>query len=209
MLETSDHVSVQGLGVTANGQEPPAVYEAGQEVSVTVMFVDVRNFTRLSRERCPHQLVSSLNRFFGLVVPVVVEHGGYIDKFTGDGLMAVFGLPRQAVDHADRALAAARAIDALVGQSFDGWIDIGVGLDSGTVLLAIVGGGHRLEVTLIGHAVNMAAHVEAVTRQTGDTILLTDHTRALLTLEGIHLEPRSASVRGETNPVPLYTPARR
>ena len=209
MLETTGHLGVQPGALGVNGRPAQAVYSAGQEVSVTVMFVDIRDFTRRSRGRCPHEVVSTLNKLYSLVVPVITEHGGYVDKFTGDGLMAVFGLPRNAGDHADRALEAAVAIDALVSRNLDDWIEIGVGLDSGTVLLAIVGGGHRLEMTLIGHAVNMAAHVEAATRETGDRILLTDRTRVLLGSGKICLEPRSLRLDDETNPVPLYSPAAR
>jgi adenylate cyclase len=186
----------------------PGVYEAGQQVSVTMMFMDVRNFTDLSRERCPRQVVDALNALFGLVAPVIAAHGGHIDKFMGDGLMAVFGMPG-AGDHADRALAAARAIDARMDEKLHGWIDIGIGLDSGNVLVALLGGGDRIDVTLIGHAVNMAAHVEAATRQTHDTILLTERTRALLTGDTAELEPRLLHVSGEPGPAMLYAPAGR
>jgi adenylate cyclase len=174
---------------------------------VTMMFIDVRNFTRLSRDRCPHQVVKALNRLFGLVAPVIAAHGGDIDKFTGDGVMAVFGMSRDNDGHADRALAAALAVDARVGGRLDGWIDIGIGLDSGKVLVAILGGGDRLDVTLIGDAVNMAAHVEAATRETNDTILLTERTRSPLTGGATALEARTLAVSGKTGSTLLYAPA--
>jgi adenylate cyclase len=171
-----------------------------------MMFLDVRNFTHLSRDRCPHQVVEALNSLFGLAAPVIAAHGGRIDKFMGDGLMAVFGMSQENDGHADRALAAALEIDARVGEKLYGWIDIGIGLDSGTVLVALLGGGGRLDVTLIGHAVNMAAHVEAATRETNDTILLTDRTRSLL--EGSkNLEARLLPMSGEGGPTVLYAPA--
>jgi adenylate cyclase len=184
------------------------VYEAGQEISVTMMFIDVRSFTRLSRDRCPHQVVDALNKLFGLVAPVIAAHGGHIEKFIGDGLMAVFGMPASA-DHADRALQAARAIEARVGERLHGWIDIGIGLDSGKVLVALLGAGGRVEMTLVGHAVNMAAHVEAATRRTHDTILLTDRTKALLQRSWPDLEPRVLPLSGEPGPALLYAPGER
>jgi len=171
-----------------------------------MMFMDVRNFTHLSRDRCPHQVVDALNTLFGLVAPVITSYGGHIDKFMGDGLMAAFGMTGGDPDHADRAVAAALAIDARVGDKLHGWIDIGVGLDSGNVLVAVLGSGDRIDVTLIGHAVNMAAHVEAATRQTSDTILLTERTRGLLS-GGTVLEPRLLQVNGEPGPTALYAPA--
>ena len=82
-----------------------------------------------------------------------------------------------------------------------------MGLDSGTVLAAIVGGGDRRDLTLVGNAVNTAAHVEAATRETGDTILLTERTRELLTDQACELDARLVKVSGES--VRLYTPARK
>ena len=152
----------------------------GQEVEVTLMFLDVRDFTGFAERAAPQEVVSTLNRLFETAVPIVRRHGGHIDKFIGDGFLAVFGAPRPASDHADQALDAAleiaRAVEALPGQR----LSIGIGINSGSVVAGSIGGAGRLEFSVIGDAVNVAARVEAATRQTGDVILLSERTRELL-----------------------------
>src|SRR5204862_2937777 len=126
------------------------------------------------------------------VVPIIRECGGHVDKFVGDGLLAVFGAPRRREDHADAALTAALKIAAAVEDEFGSDLSVGVGLNSGTVVAGNVGGAGRLEFSVIGDAINVAARVESATRQTGDTILLSEHTHRLLANEQIALEERPA-----------------
>src|SRR5215218_1500125 len=111
----------------------------------------------------------------------------------GDGLLAVFGAPRRQHDHADQALAAALTIAERVEDEFGGERQIAVGLNSGTVVAGNVGGAGRLEFSVIGDAVNVAARVEAATRQTGDTVLIAERTRELLSDSGQPLDARTAS----------------
>ncbi len=118
--------------------------------------------------------------------------------------MAVFGVPTLQGDHADRALAAARAIQAGLLERYEGQLNAGIGLNSGTVVVGSMGGGPKLDYTIIGDAVNVAARVEAYTRQTGDGILLTDTTRGLLT-EVNGLEARGAqALKGRAGEVGLW-----
>jgi adenylate cyclase len=135
-----------------------------------------------------------------------VEHyGGHVDKFLGDGLLAVFGTPREYADHADRAVAAACEIGAVdvFGES---GLTVGVGVNSGTVVAGPLGGAGRLNFSVIGDAVNTAARVEAATRRTGDDVLITEATRALLTEER-ELRPRGGiELKGKAEPVELYAP---
>jgi class 3 adenylate cyclase len=177
----------------------------GQEREVTVMFVDVRDFTPLAERSSARETVAFLSEFFEVVVPRVREHGGHANKFLGDGLLAVFGAPERLPDHADRALAAARSIVQAVDQRFDGEVGVGVGINSGPVVVGSVGGGGRLEFSVIGDAVNVAARVERATRDTGDAVLLTEATRALLGDGKESLEPRGAlELKGISDPVALY-----
>jgi adenylate cyclase len=182
---------------------------AGEEVEVTVMFIDVANFTGLAERASPPEVVATVNRLFERVVPIVHGHGGHVDKFVGDGLLAVFGAPRRQVDHADQALAAAIAIDRAVADEFGGELSIGVGLNSGSVVAGNVGGAGRFEFSVIGDAVNVAARVEATTRTTGDTVLISEFTKALLAGESAaKLEKRPAvPLKGKTEQVALYAPA--
>jgi len=179
----------------------------GQEVEVTVMFVDVRNFTGFAERRSAREVVASLNELFELIVPIVRDHGGHVDKFIGDGLLAVFGAPRRQPDHADQALGAAldvaRSLLAHPGIE----LSVGIGLNSGTVVAGNVGGAGRYEFSVIGDVVNVAARVEAATRETGDVILLGQQTRELLRHQQADLVPRPGLVlKGKQQDVLLYAP---
>jgi class 3 adenylate cyclase len=149
----------------------------GEELEVTVLFLDIRNFTAFSERVRPHELVSFLSGFWELVVPVLLEHGGQANKFIGDGLLGVFGAPERRPDHAERAVEAAIAIAGVVAERYGGRIGVGIGVNSGRVVAGTVGGGGRVEFTVIGDTVNTAARVEAATRETGDDVLITEATR--------------------------------
>jgi adenylate cyclase len=178
----------------------------GQEREVTVMFVDVKDFTARAQRSSARETVAFLNEFFDVVVPCVLEHGGHANKFLGDGVLAVFGAPERTSDHADRALRAARAIATAVGERFGGELMIGVGLSSGPVVVGSVGGGGRLEFSVIGDAVNVAARVQALTRETGDVVLFTEATRCLANLRETGVYARGeAELRGISEPVALYS----
>jgi adenylate cyclase len=153
---------------------------AGEEVPVTVLFLDIRDFTAFAEHAEPKEVVALLNQFWELVVPVLLRHGGHANKFIGDGLLGVFGAPQRLPDHAERAVAAAQEIVALVRERYEGQVGVGIGVNSGPVVAGTVGGGGRVEFTVIGDAVNTAARVEAATRETGDAVLVTDATRELL-----------------------------
>ena len=178
----------------------------GRETEATLMFADVRDFTPLAERSSARETVAFLNEFFDLIVPILMEHHGHANKFIGDGVLAVFGAPERTPEHADDALAAACQMAAAVEARFGGRIGIGVGLNSGTVVVGSVGGGGRLEFTVIGDAVNVAARVESATRDTGDTVLLTEATRSRLRRSaGFQLEPRGElPLKGKAEPVPLF-----
>jgi adenylate cyclase len=182
---------------------------AGEEVEVTMMFIDIRNFTGFAERSSATEVVATINRLFERAVPIIQEHGGHVDKFVGDGLLAVFGAPRRQENHADLAFAAALEIERAVGDAFGGELSIGIGLNSGTVVAGNVGGGGRLEFSVIGDAVNVAARVEAATRKTGDTVLISEHTRRLLSASSAaSLEERpTVPLKGKTQAVALFAPA--
>jgi len=179
----------------------------GDEVEVTVLFLDIRGFTAFAEHARPKEVVRVLNELFGLVVPVLVEHGGHANKFLGDGLLGVFGAPVRLADHADRAVAAALRIGALVRETYGPQLRIGIGVNSGPVVAGTIGGGGRVDFTVIGDAVNTAARVEALTRQTGDDVLLTEATRTLLTRDIGGFEERGAvELKGKSRRVRVLAP---
>jgi class 3 adenylate cyclase len=148
----------------------------GERRVVTVMFVDVRDFTPYAESHSAEDTVARLNALFEIVVPAVVNAGGHVNKFLGDGALAVFGAPNDLSDHADAAVGAAMQIHRLVAERFGGELRIGIGINTGVVIAGTIGGGSHLEFTLIGDTTNVAARVEQLTKTTGDAILLTEHT---------------------------------
>jgi adenylate cyclase len=178
---------------------------AGEELDVSILFVDIRDFTAGADGQKPQETVAMLNEFFGLVVPLVVLHGGHANKFLGDGLLAVFGAPERFDDHADRAVAAAGDIVGAVRDRYGDELRVGIGVNSGAVVAGSIGGGGRLEYTIIGDAVNVAKRVEQLTKDFGDAILLTEATRVRLSAPATRLTSRGAiSVRGKIDSVEIH-----
>jgi class 3 adenylate cyclase len=178
----------------------------GEQVEATMLFVDICDFTAFAENASAREAVAELNDFFGLIVPLVIEARGHANKFIGDGMLAVFGTPERNSDHADCALDGAVRIAQAVEQRYNGGMRIGIGVNSGPVMVGTVGGGGRLEFTVIGDPVNVAARVEEATRDMGETILLTESTRALLSEEWRdRLEERGTiPLKGKSEPVALY-----
>lgn len=161
----------------------------GSQQLITVMFVDVRDFTAHSACHSPEEVVSALNIFFQGAVEIVEAHGGMVNKFLGDGLMALFGIGAASNDdnHALHAYRASMAMLEHLGKASDelaraGWPDlkIGIGLNSGPAIVGSIGSPRRQEYTAIGDTVNVAARVEALTKTVGRNLLMTAATRALL-----------------------------
>jgi adenylate cyclase len=148
----------------------------GERREVTVMFIDIREFTPFAEANTAEDTVGRLNALFEIVVPAVVDAGGHVNKFLGDGALAVFGAPNDLADHADAAVSAAVTIHRLVAERFGGELRIGIGINTGVVIAGTIGGAGKLEFTLIGDAVNVAARVEQLTKTTGDAILVTQQS---------------------------------
>ena len=178
----------------------------GQEREVTVMFVDVCDFTARAEASTARETVAFLNEFFDVVVPCVLEHGGHANKFLGDGVLAVFGAPERLPDHADRAVEAARSIAGAIGKRFGGDVRIGIGISTGPVVVGSVGGGGRLDFSVIGDAVNVAARVQAHTREIGAVMLRTEATLSAMNMRdsGVYAKGE-AELRGIADPVRLYS----
>jgi adenylate cyclase len=179
----------------------------GVEADVSIMFCDVRNFTPFAERASASEIVAALNGLFETLVPVISSHGGHIDKFIGDGLLAVFGAPQRHGDHADRALAAALDILEAVERSAIG-LSVCIGLNSGRVVAGSIGGAGRLDFSVIGDAVNVAARVEAATRTTGDDLLLTRATADALLSSATLSSRGSIFLKGRSDPIELFAPKR-
>jgi adenylate cyclase len=176
---------------------------------VTVLFVDIRGFTTFADRATAREAVDYLNEFFELVVPVLTRHGGHANKLLGDGLLGVFGAPAPTPDHADRALAAAVDMLATVDLHFGERCRIGIGMNSGLVLVGTIGGGGLVELGVVGDPVNVAARVQDATRDLGEPLLLTEASRCLLEDGHVGLEPRGTlALKGKPQPIAVYAAQR-
>ena len=152
----------------------------GSLVECSVLFSDLRDFTGLSERLPPSELIALLNRYLSAMIAIIIEHGGFVNKFGGDSLLAVFGTPlNPAADHAARAVLAAQAMRRTLQTFNTGQVEegspalrIGIGIASGPVVAGNVGGEGRIEYTVIGDTVNVAARLQGMTRQLECDVLL-------------------------------------
>ena len=183
----------------------------GSEQQISVMFVDVRNFTEHSAKHTPQEVVAALNIFFRSAVEVIEAHGGMVNKYLGDGFMALFGIGSHPADHAVQAVAAARQLLLCVGDVASelekaGWpgMRIGVGINSGPAIVGSIGSPKRQEYTAIGDTVNVAARVESLTKTLGYELLVTEQTKSQLPAS-MHLIPLPPqAVKGKGEPVIVF-----
>jgi class 3 adenylate cyclase len=179
--------------------------EEGVELEVSILFCDVKDFTTFAADADAKEVVAALNALFEEIVPIVARNGGHVDKFVGDGLLAVFGAPEAHADHAERAVRAACQMAATVNdKAAANGMRVGIGVNTGTVVAGSIGGGGRLDFSVIGDSVNIAARVEKATRELDENVLITSQTAAELG-RGFETEPLGEhELRGVTEPVELF-----
>jgi adenylate cyclase len=185
----------------------------GVQREATVMFSDLRGFTSFAETLEPALVIDSLNRYLTAMSEAILDHGGTLVAYMGDGIMAVFGAPLQQEDHADRALAASREmLERLEG--FNQWLrdeemhdgfKMGIGLNSGRVMSGHVGSERRLEYTALGDTTNTAARLEGMTKGTPYQLYVADSTRVLLKQPADDLiEVGEFEVRGRRAKIKLW-----
>ena len=178
---------------------------------ISVLFTDIRGFTALSEEAAPEEVAALLNRFFARQVEVIFQHGGTLDKFIGDAIMAFWGAPSASADHAKQAVAAAiamsAALDALRSElgEIGATLDIGIGIHSGRAVVGFIGSNKRLDYTAIGDTVNLASRIEGMTKGIG-RILVSQVTRDAVGDIYEWFDRGSHQVKGRDAPVRLFEP---
>lgn len=186
------------------------------EREVTLLFADIRGFTRYSNRHTPAEVVALLNAYFEHVVPVLERHGATIDKYIGDGVMALFGAPDDQPDHAERAARAAVDMVERVHARAETWarrdfpdFRIGVGIHTGPAWVGVIGSLKQLDYTAIGDAVNVAARIESANKAHQSEILISARTRNLLAADVRHElgcadEPVHAEAHGIVEGLDVY-----
>lgn len=186
----------------------------GESRQVSVLFSDIRGFTSLSENRTPQEVVSLLNRYFTLQVAVVFKHGGSLDKFIGDCIMAFWGAPLDDPQHAVHAVNAAMEM-AEVLQQFkeelgeqDANFDVGIGIHSGPAVVGLIGSEQRKEYTAIGDTVNLASRIEGLTK--GVSRILVSGDTMDLCADHFDFKPYGFyKVKGRAQEVELFAPIRK
>jgi adenylate cyclase len=200
------------------GPEAAEIEEAdsgGVEKSLAVMFVDLRDFTRFSEKRLPFDVVFVLNEFFAVVGAAISAHGGWIDKFLGDGLLAVFG-QRSGIEAGCReALRTARAIDlaldhinAKLESEIGRPLQVGIGVDAGPLLVGRIGYGDAVDFTVIGNPVNVASRLEAIAKEKGLQLVVSREVARHAGWEPDAAFMAEVKVRGVAEPVEVIGIAR-
>lgn len=182
----------------------------GESSEASILFCDIRNFTELCAGRSPAQVVHLLNRFFARMAEAVAAEGGTINKFLGEGFLAVFGAPVHFPDHARRSIQAALEMERQLehfnreqANHDEPTLEIGVGIETGTVLTGNVGSESKIEYAVIGDTVNRASRIEQLNKRLGTRILISERTR-----EAARFDPAQmiapVAVRGVPEPLVVF-----
>ncbi|MBO6836213.1 MAG: adenylate/guanylate cyclase domain-containing protein [Alphaproteobacteria bacterium] len=180
---------------------------APQTVEATVLFCDMANFTHMTEELGPAKVVAVLNAYFTDIVDVVHGHGGIVTQFQGDAILAVFNLPIADAAHAEKAVNAAREIQAhLAEREYEGRrLSCRIGIATGPLIAANVGAASRMNYTVHGDTVNLAARLEQLNKELGTTILIAGSTAARVRKGGL-LSLGERAVRGRDHPIEVFAP---
>ena len=186
---------------------------AGVRRECTVLFSDLRGFTSVAESLSPDQVIDILNHYLSEMSDAIMDHGGTLVAYMGDGIMAVFGAPIEQDDHADRAVAAAEEMLSVRLDRFNEWMRsqgfaefrMGIGLNSGSVMSGQVGSERRMEYTAVGDTTNTAARLEGMTKGTPHQIFIADSTRAELADGASLVYVDEFPVRGRSAAIKVWT----
>ena len=198
--------------LVSEGEQGLTKYFNAQRIQCTVLFSDIRDFTTMSQHREPEEIVALLNQYFSRQTDVIFQHGGTMDKFIGDAIMAFWGAPIADPNHAQHAVDAAldmlealqlfkQSLGGELGESFD----IGIGIHSGEAVVGMIGSETKLDYTCIGDTVNTASRLEGQTKGRA-RILVSAATKALCNDTIRFTNHGSVAVKGRDETVEIYEP---
>ncbi|MEK6628724.1 MAG: adenylate/guanylate cyclase domain-containing protein [Bdellovibrionota bacterium] len=182
----------------------------GEKKRMFVFFSDLRGFTGLSESKDPSQVVELLNEYFSYMVPVINQHGGVVDKFIGDAIMAVWGVPHEKPDDGKNALMACikmrialEKLNQTRKQRNEPELWIGMALHFGEAISGTIGSEERMEYTVIGNTINTASRIEASTKAFGTDLLVSEEVKEKL-INFLYTEAGAVEVKGRSEPIKLY-----
>jgi adenylate cyclase len=195
-------------------------YHWGVEQEVTILFCDLRGFTKMSEGRLSFDVVFILNQFLGQMAAAIEDAGGFVDKFMGDGIMAIFGMDAPVADGARRAIAAAKVMGGVLDslnqslrEELPAPLSMGIGIHTGPVILGRIGAAHRTEtvarLTALGETVNVASRLESKTKDLGVQVAVSAQAMAAAgVMPDEKMTRQSVEIRGLSAPMDIYAGAK-
>jgi len=192
-------------------KSPEKLKLGGDKKDLSVLFSDIRGFTTISEGLTPEELVHLLNEYLTVMTDIVFKYDGTLDKYMGDAIMAVYGAPLDQPDHPSRACHS--ALDMMVGLKGlnEKWInegkkplDIGIGINTGPMMVGNMGSDQRFDYTVMGDAVNLGSRLEGANKSYNTNILISDSTYQRVKDTFVCMELDSVRVKGKTLPVSIY-----
>jgi len=178
---------------------------AGDKRELTILVSDVRNFTTMTEKSEPMKLIALLDDYFAAMTEIIFRHNGIVDKFLGDGILAYWGAFTPEANHAAEAAQAALEMLTRVEELNRHWalenkgpIAIGIGINTGPVVFGNIGGGKKIEFTVIGDAVNLASRLEGLNKEFGTSIIVSDCTRERIADSAVTRDLGGYKVKGKT-----------
>jgi len=184
--------------------ESEAISHTGTRQNLTILFTDIRGFTAFCESKDPGVIVELLNHYLATMVSIIVKHQGHVNKFIGDGILAIFS-DEECVVQGDHALRAVRCATEMVSAPND--FKTGAGIHTGPAVVGNIGSPDKMEYTVLGDTVNLASRLESLNKEHHTKLLMSGDTQAMLGDQVGVVCLGSVPVRGKTEPIPLYTVA--
>ncbi len=192
-------------------KDPTKLKLGGDKKQLTVLFSDIRGFTSISEQLAPEDLVHLLNEYLTAMTDLVFKYDGLLDKYMGDAIMAVFGAPLSQPDHARRCCQTALEMLQALKKLQDKWsaegkpyMNIGVGINTGDMVVGNMGSQMRFDYTVMGDSVNLASRLEGINKEYGTNIVISEYTQAIVKDEFYFRELDAVRVKGKKLPVTIY-----
>jgi adenylate cyclase len=192
-------------------KDPSKLKLGGDKKHLSVMFSDIRGFTSISEKLSPEELVRLLNEYLTAMTDIVFKYDGLLDKYIGDAIMAVFGAPLDQPDHAFRACRTALEMMSELRRLREKWategrpdVNIGVGINSGDMVVGNMGSEMRFDYTVMGDSVNLASRLEGTNKEYGTNIILSEFTYEIVKDEFVCRQLDAVRVKGKKRPVRIF-----